>query len=182
MAPPPDGFLPEFPNRRADNCWETSPRDGGYNCVGWALGLTNARLWPSRDSQWPDGLPRDETIEAFYTLFERFGYTPCPSGDHVAGVERLALYATGAAPATDPGLAVGTPTHVARQTDDGRWTSKLGLGFDVVHSLDALVGPLYGTVVAYFGRPARPDTATPTSPAPARTGAAGAGASAAPGR
>jgi hypothetical protein len=49
--------------------------------------------------------------------------------------------------------AQGSPTHAARQLDNGRWTSKLGELEDIEHSLRDLEGAAYGTVVQVMKRP-----------------------------
>lgn len=49
----------------------------------------------------------------------------------------------------------GTPTHAARQLENGKWTSKLGQLEDIEHELDGLVGDKYGIVVTILRRPYR---------------------------
>ena len=51
-------------------------------------------------------------------------------------------------------------THVARQLENGRWTSKLGEQWDIEHELEAVAGQesawpayRYGSVVAFMSRP-----------------------------
>lgn len=48
------------------------------------------------------------------------------------------------------------PTHVARQLDDGKWTSKLGSNEDIIHhTLDGLEGEKYGQVTTIMTRKAK---------------------------
>ncbi len=44
------------------------------------------------------------------------------------------------------------PTHAARQLPNGLWTSKLGILEDVRHSLSAISGGIYGSVVVVMKR------------------------------
>ena len=48
----------------------------------------------------------------------------------------------------------GICTHASLQLADGKWTSKLGFLNDISHSLHALEGELYGSVVCIMKRPA----------------------------
>jgi hypothetical protein len=41
-------------------------------------------------------------------------------------------------------------SHVARQTDNGKWTSKLGVSYDVQHSLHSIEGGIYGKAVIFM--------------------------------
>lgn len=91
---------------------------------------------------WPDDAPRLETIGAFVQAFSTKGYVPCDDGNLEQGFEKIALYTLN-----------GTPTHAARQLPDGNWTSKLGESHDISHTIDALNGPVYGSVAMYLMRP-----------------------------
>jgi hypothetical protein len=141
-----------FPNLNPSNFRVTSPASPTYNCIAWAAGQTDAWWWPDRMgvAYWPEGAPREESLDAFLRAFETLGYTRCDSDALEPGFEKVALYARGTVPA-----------HAARQTDDGNWTSKLGELEDIEHTLDGLTGALYGTVVQLLMRPSR--TATPHS-------------------
>lgn len=59
-------------------------------------------------------------------------------------VEKIAVYALNA-----------TVTHAARQLPNGRWTSKLGQGHDISHTLQAIAGGAYGSVAAILKRSVR---------------------------
>jgi hypothetical protein len=58
------------------------------------------------------------------------------------GFEKIALFAN----------ADGTPTHLARQITNGRWSSKLGTLQDIEHDLLAVCGAEYGKVVEFHRR------------------------------
>ena len=76
------------------------------------------------------------------------GYVLCDDGVLEEGVEKVALYGVG-----------NVFMHVARQLSNGRWTSKLGVSYDIEHELEALTssanvggGVQYGEVVAFMCR------------------------------
>ena len=68
-------------------------------------------------------------------LFEQLGYEECISDELEHEFEKIAVYAR-----------LGKGQHVARQLDDGLWTSKLGDLEDITHSLRGLEGTEYGKV------------------------------------
>lgn len=137
--------LPEFPRLTADNNQITRPRDRLYNCIAWAAGDTTRFWWPDEWGQsfWPPGVPREETMAAFVLAYETEGYKSCLDGTLENRREKIAIYTLD-----------GKPKHAARQLDDGQWTSKLGRYEDIRHAtLDAIEGPVYGTVVMFMERP-----------------------------
>ena len=76
-------------------------------------------------------------------LFANEGYSVCDGEGLEQGYEKIALYSF-----------VGQFTHVARQLDDGRWTSKLGVREVITHpSPDNLSGGFYGNVHCVMRRP-----------------------------
>jgi hypothetical protein len=91
---------------------------------------------------WPEQAPREETLAAFVHAFETLGYSRCDSSEHEPGFEKVALYAR-----------EGTPTHAARQLEDGKWTSKLGELEDIEHTLEGIAGSSYGEVAQILRRP-----------------------------
>jgi hypothetical protein len=101
-----------------------SPRDDSYNCVAWALDVKGKNLWPKHDFDWPRAPRASSEIDEFESVLSLFGYERCESALwEGATVEKLAIY-----------TADGNPEHIARQRpQDGRWTSKLGRGEDIIH-------------------------------------------------
>jgi hypothetical protein len=86
-------------------------------------------------------VPRQESVDAFVQAFSTKGFFPCADGSLEQGFEKIALY------------AINTkPTHASRQLVDGNWTSKLGKDHDVSHTIGALDGPAYGSVVMFLKR------------------------------
>ncbi|MCS6976085.1 MAG: hypothetical protein NZM31_03615 [Gemmatales bacterium] len=133
-----------FPHLQSEGFTETSPATSAYNCIAWAAGETDRWWWPDRFDvgYWPGSVPRTESLEAFFQVFESLGYTRCENGDLETGYEKVALY-----------VQDDKPTHAARQLPDGRWTSKLGKEFDITHTLRGLEGPVYGRVAGFLKRP-----------------------------
>jgi hypothetical protein len=133
-----------FPLLTEANHRITSPASRSYNCIAWAAGDTEAWWWPDSDEigYWPAGAVREETVAGFVAAFRSLGYEVCESGVAESGVEKVAIFALR-----------GLPTHAARQLPSGRWSSKLGPQEDIEHTLEALDGPVYGSIVAVLRRP-----------------------------
>jgi hypothetical protein len=141
-----------FPQLARSGYRVTSPRDGDYNCIAWAVGDTHLWWWPGQDvakEYWPPGIPRERTRAAFVAVFASLGYTICEGDGLETGYEKIALFAD----------ADGRPTHAARQLPSGLWSSKLGKAEDIEHRLHDLEGTLYGSVVFIMKRPVQSSTA-----------------------
>jgi hypothetical protein len=128
---------------------------GPYNCIHWAAAddLTVERLlaaryerndwwWPHRDGYWPEGVPYEETLEAFVAMFEAMGYSPCDDVSYEHGFEKVAIF-----------IKNGVPSHAARQIGPSKWTSKLGKFADITHRLLAIEGDEYGKRAVTLKRP-----------------------------
>ncbi len=137
----PHSFFENFPrlNKSPYPFTITSPSDIRYNCIAWAVGVSN--LWWDPYHFWPQNCPREVTIPAFVKVLGTLGYRPCEDGRRERGYEKIVLYALG-----------NEPTHAARQLSNGRWTSKLGKSVDIEHRIKDLEGPCYGKVAMYFRR------------------------------
>lgn len=137
-----------FPNLLEDDYQITSPKDAGYNCMAWAVGDTS-HFWYDvkvRGYYWPPGAGSADAVEGWKSAFAIHGYTDAESGNLEQGLEKVAIYVD----------ADGNPTHVARQTETGEWTSKLGKDYDIRHAtLNALEGDEYGKVAVIMQRPCR---------------------------
>lgn len=132
-----------YPNLAQDGRQDKSQQDGRYNCIAWVVEDTKNWWWPHPLGTWPQGLPRENTVAAFVTMFQARGYAECQNGDLEEGFLKIALYALN-----------GEPKHAARQLADGRWTSKMGGNIDIEHTTPhGIEGPYYGTVVKYFRKP-----------------------------
>lgn len=135
----------DFPNLSANGYEITSPDTINYNCIAWAAGDDQRWWWP--DSQnidyWPEGVPREVTVEAFQQAFQTIGYEVCADDTIEPGYQKIAIYAD----------SHGKPTHIARQLENGKWTSKLGQDEDIEHeNLPGLAGVIYGNVVVIMKR------------------------------
>jgi hypothetical protein len=126
-----------------------------YNCVAWAA-CDNKRVWSPatgpRGKQlggyyWPDGVESIPAISAVEAVFSQLGFEPCDDGSHQPGVKKIAIYGDG----------MGMALHAARQTQGGRWASKMGDLADIEHDAPAEVeSSLYGTVRRYMARRTKP--------------------------
>jgi hypothetical protein len=144
-ALPPDAdraaLLDDFPALRAQPFSVTSPSTEDYNCFTHAVGRADVWAWPEPSSHWLAGVPRADTVASLVAGLQLFGYEVCETGEHEPGVEKVCVYAK-----------EGNPHHVARQLPSGEWTSKLGRGLDITHTLASLTGELYGSPVAFLRR------------------------------
>lgn len=79
--------------------------------------------------------------------YSQFGYVRCSDGDLEIGSEKIAIFA-------NTSVAGQRPTHAARQSEDGSWTSKLGTLEDISHmNVVDVEGTIYGQVVVFMSRP-----------------------------
>jgi hypothetical protein len=133
-----------FPNLQKTSHEVTSDADASYNCVSYAYGITNRKLWPgfTPDYFWPRNFPQTETVETLKKLFETVGYSDAENGTFIEGFEKVAIYAD----------SKGKPTHAARQIGHGKWSSKLGNWFDIEHTENGVSGGDYGKIVAFMVR------------------------------
>ena len=120
----------------------SSPKSFNNNCLAWALG-DKQRWWEKgRGCYWPDNELDDDTVAGWIRIFELSGYETSEGFDLEDGFERVAIFADR-----------NGPTHVARQMDNGEWTSKLRKGNDTEHrTAHALEGDIYGTIIQVIRR------------------------------
>ncbi len=139
----------DYPNLKSNGYEVTSPDTIDYNCVAWAMEETDTWWWPNPESEsyWTLNVPRQETLEAFIQAFATLGYQVCENSDLEIYFQKIAIY-----------VLKGKPTHLARQLDDGKWTSKLGSNEDIIHhNLDGLEGEKYGKVTTVMKRKIKND-------------------------
>lgn len=132
-----------FPNLKRAGYKITSEADVDYNCVAWAVG--DARQWwePLPGFYWPPGVRKEHSLATYIRIFVIHGYSPCDAAELEPDYQKIAIYVD----------ADGIPSHVARQTGDGKWTSKIGELEDIEHdTLDALEGEAYGIVFQIMKR------------------------------
>jgi len=139
----------DFPKLRNGGYRITSPHEVGYNCIAHAL-YDSRQFWQfmrgrTKGYFWP--LNWNNSLAAWMEVFRLHGFTPCESGELETETEKIAIYVRPS----------NSPTHVARQVESGKWTSKLGKDYDIEHdSLDLLEGDEadeYGKVEVFMKRP-----------------------------
>jgi hypothetical protein len=121
----------------------TSPKDPTYNCIAFAVGDIS-QFWDQinlKGYYWPPGAGSIETIAGWISIFEIHGYRETDDQSLEIEYEKVAIYAS-----------ENGPEHVARQKASGTWTSKMGKGVDIEHTLEGLEGEFYGKVAKIMKR------------------------------
>lgn len=137
-------IVARFPGLKDGKFQHTSDPTPAYNCIAWALGVTDSWWWPTTrfGYYWPRRIPTNASVAAFVALFGSYGYVECEDGELEPGVEKVAIYATG------DGVE-----HAARQLINGRWTSKLGELDDIMHTnAEGVECDDYGKIVKFMKR------------------------------
>ena len=147
----PNYPLEYYPRLDPSNSRVTSPVSEDYNCLAWAVEIDCKNFWPPVEDilpepaiEWPDGLPIEETVEAFVAFFELFGYEVCDGPEFEDEAVKIAIF-------VDHG---GIPTHACRQVPSTKsWASKMGWdGVDVeLDDLGCIEGVTsYGTAKVFM--------------------------------
>ncbi|WP_292870744.1 hypothetical protein [Nostoc sp. LPT] len=66
----------DWPNLVKTTYEITSKFTPEYNCIAWAINNEDDRWWspaPGEDYYWPDGAPKEETLQAFTIAFQICG-------------------------------------------------------------------------------------------------------------
>lgn len=123
-----------------------SPEDSRYNCFAWAVNYKD-RWWGTDENEdfWPDGIPREETLEAYIESYRQIGYEVCEEELPEKGYLLIAIYVD----------HDGEPSHAAKYNPEtGLWESKLGVRQDVEHDFaDEFIlneGVDYGTLAIFM--------------------------------
>ena len=71
-----------FPNLAKRSNVVTSDRDPRYNCIAFAYGRFDKKIWPSFhiDHYWPSGVPRGDDLTSLINLYASIGYDQCADG------------------------------------------------------------------------------------------------------
>jgi hypothetical protein len=135
----------KFPKIKDAGYRVTSAETEDYNCIAWTIGRDDIWLWPiPKQIPWPIDIKRDEKLSTFIDFYQMFGYDISENEELESGYEKIAIYMN---PETE------IVTHGARQTELGKWSSKLGPYKDIEHStLESLTGPDYGIVAIIMKR------------------------------
>ena len=130
-----------FPNLNDDNHSVMSPETDNYNCIAWAYGVSNKRMWPKApDYYWPSEVTGIDELATLTQLYLDDGYEECENGEPEEGYKKVAIY-----------VKEDRPKHAARQLESGRWTSKLGDWQDIEHdTLEVLEGESYGKATIFL--------------------------------
>jgi hypothetical protein len=133
-----------FPNLTKDNFHKTSEETIDYNCVAWVHGRQDEPIDLSMDDEGEPIPGFDTSITPYIDYFKKFEFNQCEDGNLVEGIEKIALYEG----------RENYFEHVARQLENGNWTSKIGEFEDIEHyTLEALSNPTnYGQVVFFMER------------------------------
>lgn len=120
----------------------TSIETKNYNCVAWAVHITHKRIqFDYLDDGEPD---MEQNVSRYIEFYIKEGFEVCENDLLENGIEKIVLYCY-----TDS-LEF---SHVARQLEDGEWTSKMGDLEDISHrTVDTLVGSFYGKPHIYLKR------------------------------
>src|SRR2546421_1706079 len=78
----------DLPNLKDGNWTCKSPYKRRYNCIAWAAG--DDQNWWCPLVYWPDGVDRDDTIDAYLDAFRTVGYEECADASLEEGFEKVA--------------------------------------------------------------------------------------------
>lgn len=141
---PDNWFAEHVPNLDESACVLHSKRTWDYNCVGFVAGDFRWWHWDYPEIYyWPEGIDRGHWCANYMAALSTVGFTEQtydPGYDE--RFQTIAVYHKG-----------GVFKHVAMQIGDLAWHSKLGEYEDLIHPLNALVGPCYGSVFRFMRRP-----------------------------
>jgi hypothetical protein len=125
-----------FPSLEKSGYSKSSERTPEYNCFAFAV-YDTGQFWqklPVKGYYWP--LDRDDRLEDWIGALGLNNFKPTDNWDLEPGFEKVCIYVNDS----------GSPEHVARQLESGKWTSKIGKLEDIQHdTLGGLEGTEYGT-------------------------------------
>ena len=133
---------PLFPNSDKEEFEVTSFKDIRYNCIAWAVD-DDKRWWePSGidGDYWPEGTRFDLSVECLIEAYTVFGYEECEDGAYEIEWSKIAIF-------SKDNIEY---THAAKQLDVNYWSSKLGDGIDIKHTLKSMQNGAYGKVVRFM--------------------------------
>ena len=141
-----EAIVASFPRLGGQRFTIIGPASRAYNCVAYVAGDSTQWWGSSQQAYWPPGLEPSRRTESLIEMFESLGYERCGSAELEGGFRKIALYEDS-----------GNWKHVAVQTTEGRWRSKLGEGPGIEHeSPESLSGENYGNPTVFMRRPLQP--------------------------
>ncbi|HAI76621.1 MAG TPA: hypothetical protein DCM08_10270 [Microscillaceae bacterium] len=132
----------EFPHTEKEPFEITSPETDQYNCLAWAM-HDSQRWWDTADDDFWIEANRDNLLQTVIEVCQKLGFQVCEDEQLEEGYEKIALFSN------DKQYCA----HVARQLNNGKWTSKLGQSFDVIHSIFAIENGIYGNAAIFLKKP-----------------------------
>jgi hypothetical protein len=139
-----------FPQLATTQFEVTSEDTTDYNCFAWILGDKGNWISPDLFDEnlglypWPEGVPRENSVEAWMLALETYGFSRCEDGSLQEGMDKIAIYFN----------AQSESVHFALQLTSELWTSKIGQWEDISHELEGLTGARYGRVIGFMSRSA----------------------------
>jgi len=131
-----------FPNSYKEPFEITSSETPDYNCLAWALN-DNSKWYESDDDYfWFNDIARDNLLTTIQKIFENLGFHQTNFAKYQIDYERIALFS----------IDNNECSHLARQIDEDKWTSKLGSSYDVNHSIKSIENGIYGNAVIFLER------------------------------
>lgn len=126
----------------------TSDYNPLYNCIGFAMGMTDVCVALGHPQQlpwcwWPPTAHRDLNPRSLIEAFEYFGFVDCQFNGKVEdGYDKVALYEKN-----------GYWTHAAIVEEDNLYHSKMGIWWDIVHrGGDLFHNEAYGDIFTFMKR------------------------------
>ena len=128
-----------------------------YNCIAWTACYDNIWWQPLPENQrpivgldgvvfdWPYNAPNNSKIETLTGIFKNKGYEICTDENLENGFRKICFY----------GETIQDVKHAARQLvggkNNGKWTSKLGPGFEIIHGTPFTIESVpYGKVIQFM--------------------------------
>ncbi len=125
------------PNMNPEHMEIICPPTSQFNCISLAFNDTTKWWWPGGHHYWPSHVLDEESIDAFDDLLiNHFRAKEANDDSYEEGYVKLSLFCDDD----------GTPTHMARLLPNGKWISKLGPQFGIMHELQEMEGGEYGHV------------------------------------
>jgi len=127
-----------------------------YNCIAWAANIKDAWYqnlphdkrptfrFDGVKFDWPFDAPDEFSINSLTQIFTYLGYEECQNGTYIEGYKKVVFYQKD-----------GVATHAARQLTfgkhKGKWTSKLGPFFCIVHGTpESIINNTYGEPIFFM--------------------------------